>query len=156
MEAECCPKFNPKLWDKKEITWKNKIFLKDKLKCFFYIPLNFKRLMQKNWEIIEKNKAQVSPKEFIVMTDQGNMWRANLYMLVSKEIPNQNIEKISGKFLTKVYEGSYKNMGHWVKDFQEYIKSKNKEIKKMYFYYTTCPKCAKKYGKQFTVILAKI
>jgi hypothetical protein len=26
----------------------------------------------------------------------------------------------------------------------------------MYFFYTTCPKCAKKYGKNYVVILAQI
>ncbi|MHC4509420.1 MAG: hydrolase [Planctomycetota bacterium] len=26
----------------------------------------------------------------------------------------------------------------------------------MYFFYTTCPKCAKVYGKNYTVLLAKI
>jgi hypothetical protein len=33
---------------------------------------------------------------------------------------------------------------------------KDKEIEKIYFYYTTCPKCAKLYGKNYTVIFAKI
>ncbi|TSC95766.1 MAG: hypothetical protein Athens101410_353 [Parcubacteria group bacterium Athens1014_10] len=32
----------------------------------------------------------------------------------------------------------------------------SKEIKKMYFFYTTRPKCAKTYGKNHTVILAEI
>jgi len=26
----------------------------------------------------------------------------------------------------------------------------------MYFFYTTCPKCAKKYGKNYVVILAEV
>jgi hypothetical protein len=29
-------------------------------------------------------------------------------------------------------------------------------MEKMYFFYTTCPKCAKVYGKNYTVLLAKI
>jgi hypothetical protein len=37
-----------------------------------------------------------------------------------------------------------------------YVRSKGKEIKKMYFWYTTCPKCAKVYGKNYTVILAMV
>jgi hypothetical protein len=39
---------------------------------------------------------------------------------------------------------------------KEYVTSKANEIKKMYFFYTTCPKCAKVYGKNYTVILAQI
>ncbi len=37
-----------------------------------------------------------------------------------------------------------------------FVQSKNKKLKKFYFYYTTCPKCAKKYGKNYVVLLAEI
>ena len=36
------------------------------------------------------------------------------------------------------------------------VESKAKEFKKMYFFYTTCPKCAKFYGKNYIVILAEV
>jgi hypothetical protein len=29
-------------------------------------------------------------------------------------------------------------------------------MEKLYFYYTMCPKCAKAYGQNYTVILAKV
>jgi hypothetical protein len=38
----------------------------------------------------------------------------------------------------------------------EYVKSRGREVKKLYFYYTTCPKCAKKYGKNYVVLLAEV
>jgi len=37
-----------------------------------------------------------------------------------------------------------------------YVTSKGKELKKMYFFYTTCPKCAEFYGKNYTVVLAQV
>jgi hypothetical protein len=37
-----------------------------------------------------------------------------------------------------------------------YVEAQGKELKKMYFYYTTCPKCAKEYGKNYVVILAQV
>ena len=33
---------------------------------------------------------------------------------------------------------------------------KGKEIKKMFTYYTMCPKCAAHYGKNYVVILAQV
>jgi len=39
---------------------------------------------------------------------------------------------------------------------KDYVKSKAKEMEKMYFFYTTCPKCAEFYGRNYTVILAKV
>ena len=64
--------------------------------------------------------------------------------------------RISGTFLTRVFEGPYKNMGKWVKEMKAFVKTKGREIKKLYFFYTTCPKCAKVYGKNYTVILAEV
>jgi hypothetical protein len=34
--------------------------------------------------------------------------------------------------------------------------SKGKALQRMFFFYTTCPKCAKKCGKNYVVILGKV
>jgi hypothetical protein len=39
---------------------------------------------------------------------------------------------------------------------KRFVKSKGKDAKKFYFFYTTCPACAKVYGKNYVVILAEI
>ena len=38
------------------------------------------------------------------------------------------MKKISGTFLTKVFEGPYTKMGKYVEEMESYVKSKNKEI----------------------------
>jgi hypothetical protein len=63
---------------------------------------------------------------------------------------------ISGIFLSKVFEGHFSNIGKWIKEMQAFVATKGKPIRKLYFYYTTCPKCAKKYGKNYVVILAQV
>ncbi len=153
-ETGCCPKFDPKPWDQKEIEFKNRLFVKDKIFCFFNIPLNFGKVMTQNMAKIEA--AQALPTDFITLYDCTGLFGADIYIAISKEIPETQTTTISGTFLTKVFEGSYKNTGEWIKQMQEYVKSKNKLIQKLYFYYTTCPKCAKHYGKNYTVLLAKV
>jgi hypothetical protein len=37
-----------------------------------------------------------------------------------------------------------------------WLSSECKSFSKLYFYYTTCPKCQKKYGKNYVVLLAQI
>ena len=64
--------------------------------------------------------------------------------------------EISGAFLAKVFEGPYRNMRQWIEEMKQYTSSKEKESTQLYFYYTTCPKCAKKLGKNYVVILAKV
>ena len=153
-ETGCCPRFNPEPWDEKEITWQDNLFIKDHVRSFLHIPLNFGKVMVKNMERIEAAGA-LAP-EPLMLSDEKSLWGADIYIAVSQEVPGAEMETISGTFLTKVFEGPYKNMGKWVKEMKAYGKSKGKEIKKMYFFYTTCPACAKVYGKNYTVILVPV
>ena len=110
--------------------------------------------MVKNMEKITAADA-LSP-EMLLLSDEKSLWGADVYIAVRKVVPGAQMEKISGTFLSKVFEGPYKNMGKWAKEMQGFVKSKGKELKKMYFFYTTCPKCAKHYGKNYTVIMAQV
>ncbi|MBU0590569.1 hypothetical protein KKF81_04065 [Candidatus Micrarchaeota archaeon] len=153
-ETGCCLRFNPEPWDEKEIVWKNKLFVKDHVMSVFHIPINFGSVIVRN---IEKIKAaDALPTEPLMLSDENSLWGSDIYIHVAKDIPNSKMTKISGKFLTKVFEGPYQNMGKWIEEMNEYVKTKGKNMKKMYFFYTTCPSCAKHYGKNYTVILAEI
>ena len=152
-ETGCCKRFKPEPWEDKEVTWHDKLFLKDRVISFFHIPLNFGKVMVKNMKLIKKTDA-LAPVP-VLLSDENSLWGADVYIVVSKEVPGARMERISGTFLSKVFEGPYKDMGKWISEMKTYVSSKGKEIKKMYFFYTTCPKCAKAYGKNYVVILAK-
>ena len=79
-----------------------------------------------------------------------------MYISVTKDIPGANMAGISGTFLCKVFEGPYQNMRKWIEEMKAYVQRKGKTFRKLYFFYTTCPKCAKKYGKNYVAILAQI
>ena len=153
-ETGCCPRFNPEPWDGKEITFQDKLFVKDHVRSFFHIPLNFAQVMVRNMERIKQADALVPTP--VMLSDEKSLWGADIYIAVAKEVPGAEMVRISGNFLSKVFEGPYKNAGQWAKEMKAYVKSKHKDFKKMYFFYTTCPKCAEFYGKNYTVILAKI
>lgn len=153
-ETGCCLRFNPGPWQDKEIIWKDKLFLKDHVKNLFHIPLNFGAVIVKNMEKIKKADALIS--EPLMLSDEKSLWGSDIYIAVSREVPGAEMARISGTFLSKVFEGPYQNAGKWAKEMEAFVKSKGKELKKLYFFYTTCPKCAKYYGKNYTVILAQI
>ena len=150
----CCPQFNPEPWDEKEITWENRQFVKDRVRSFLHIPLNFGSVMRRNVERIEA--AGAKPEEMVVLADENSLWGADVYIDVTKEVPDAQMATISGTFLSKVFEGHYKNMRTWMSQMGEYVNSQGKELKKLYCYYTTCPKCAKRYGKNYVVLLARV
>jgi hypothetical protein len=153
-ETGCCPKFNPEPWDEKEVTFKDKLFVKDYVTSFFHIPLNFGKVMVRNMEKIKA--ADALEPEPVMLSDEKSLWGSDIYIAVSKDVPAAETVKISGKFMSKVFEGPYKDIRKWVEQMQAYLESKAAKMKKIYFFYTTCPKCAKYYGKNYVVILAQI
>jgi hypothetical protein len=154
MEEECCPKFDPEPWDKKILDWKNKKFVKGNVFTLFYMPINFGNVITKLNETVDKAGAKVP--DWLCLSDHTSMWNMDLYLAVDKEVPGLENTTISGKFLSKVYEGPYQDTGKWTKDFVGYAKKEKYEVGKMYMWYTTCPGCAKKYGKNYVVIIAEI
>lgn len=150
----CCDPFDPEPWQEKEITWKDKMLVKDHITSFMHIPLNMGKKVIKNMELIEKAKAKAEYQ--LMLTDEKSLWGADIYIDVSKDVPGAQMTTLSGTFLTKVYEGPYQNAGKWAKEMKEYVENKGKKIMKLYFSYTTCPKCAKAYGKNYVVLFAQV
>lgn len=153
-ETGCCKRFHPEPWDEKEIIFQDRLFLKDRVLSIFHIPLNFGKVMEKNMEKIAKAGALVP--ESLMLSDENSLWGSDIYIAIDKEISGAKTVRISGKFLSKVFEGPFNNMGKWIKEMHNFVKSKGKESKKMYFFYTSCPKCAKFYGKNYVVLFAQI
>ncbi len=154
VETGCCPRFDPNPWDEKQISWQDKLFMKDCVWCFFHVPLNMNGVMLRSMDKIRSADAFAS--EPVLLYDARSMWRADVYLAVDREVPDAEMTRISGDFLTKVYEGPYKDCGKWAKDMKEYVKAKERELRYLYFFYTTCPKCAEAYGENYTVLLAKV
>jgi hypothetical protein len=153
-EKICCPKFDPIPWDGKTFEWASKKFIKDKVFTLFYMPMNFGSVMTRSVKKIEEAGAEIL--EGMVLADHTSKWNMDLYLAVDKEVADAENVNLSGKFLSKVYEGNFKDTGIWMKDFENYAKGKGVSVKKMYMWYTTCPKCAKKYGKNYVVIVGQV
>jgi len=151
---ECCPKFDPALWDNKIFEWDNKKFVKDKVFTLFYMPINFGSVIRKLMAKIDK--AGAKQQDWMGLSDHTSKWNMDIYVAVDRDIPGVENITLSGKFLSKVYEGDFKETGKWCKDFKSYTKEKNLKIQKMYMWYTTCPKCVKKYGKNYVAIVAQV
>jgi hypothetical protein len=151
---ECCPRFDPAPWDGKEVVWDGKRFVKDRVRSFLHVPLNFGAVMQRNMVAIES--AQASPGQPVVLSDENSPWGADVYIEVTRDVPGAEMATISGTFLSKVFEGPYRNMRKWIGEMKAFVAGEGKQVRKLNFYYTTCPKCAAKYGKNYVVILAQV
>jgi len=153
-ETGCCPRFDSEPWNEKEIKWNEKLFIKDRIKSILHIPINFSKVIMRCMEKIEK--AEATNPDYLMLSDENSMWGSDLFIAVDKKVDNADNVTLSGEFLTKVFEGPYHNAGKWAKEMQTFVEAKGKKMNKLYFWYTTCPKCAKVYGKNYVVLFAKI
>lgn len=151
----CCPRFNPAGWDEQELHFKDKLFVKATTRSIFHIPINMGSVFPNTFSIIEKANAR-DPDNFIVLSHDPSAWTGEHYFSVNKDVPGQQMIHLSGDYLTKVFEGPYKDIPKWEQQMEAFVKSKDKEIRKNYFFYTTCPKCAKYYGKNYVLIVSQI
>lgn len=149
----CCPPFDPEPWNGRRFEWKEKRFVRDRVFCLFHIPLNFGKVITRLMKRIEENGASVP--DWLCLSDHTSKWNMDLYLAVDREIPGAENAALSGTFLSKVYEGPYRDTGKWCDDFKVFAAREGREIEKWYMWYTTCPKCAKKHGKNHVVIVAR-
>jgi len=152
--TECCPPFIPDPWDDKMFEWHDKKFIREKVFTFFYMPVNFGTAMRKLNKRVEEANAEMP--DWLCLSDHTSKWNMDIYLAVDKEIPGAVNKTLSGNFFSKVYEGPFRDTSKWCKDYEEAAKNRSLKIKKWYMWYTTCPKCAKKYGKNYVVIISKV
>jgi len=68
------PKFEPGPWNDKQVTWEGKLFLKDRVRSFLHIPLNFGAVMKRGMATIRA--AGAVPDEMVVLSDENSLWGA--------------------------------------------------------------------------------
>lgn len=154
----CCPEFDIAPWDRKTHQWQGKPFIKESIPVFFHIPWPpmIGRLVRRMWEKSDKADAAVKGKDFIVMSTDPSPWRSEWFMSVTKEVPDAENVKLSGTFVTRVFDGPYNAVPKWIKEMDKYLADQGKKAEKYYFHYTSCPKCAKLRGHNYVVAFAQI
>lgn len=136
------------------VEWSGKPFIKDRVLTFFYMPLNMGQVMKRQDEQAEAAAAQTPDK--MCLCEHVSRWKMEVLLAVNQPVSGADNTALSGKFFSRVYEGPYKSAGKWTEDFMAVARTRGLEVSKLYLWYTTCPKCAKKYGKNHVVVLGKV
>jgi len=151
-QPSCCPRFDPSPWDETSIDFEGTLFLKDRVRSLFHIPLNFSAVMKRDMGQI--TAAGALGEAQVILADENSLWGADVYTRVSKMVPGAQMSRLKGTFESKVFEGPYSQMGQFVSQMKAYLQKKEAVLQKILFYYPLCPKCAKKYGGNYIVLLA--
>ncbi|KAL7474586.1 hypothetical protein ACHAW6_000558, partial [Cyclotella cf. meneghiniana] len=101
------------------------------ISCFYnqhyslYVPIRFDKAVIRAFEKIDNCPGAALPKEEVmIMSDCASPWYTNVLVSVAtQEVNGAAVEKISGDFLAKVFEGDYSNIGKWVKEVEKLVPS---------------------------------
>ena len=150
----CCPKFNPEGWDGQELHFREKTFLRAETSSAMHVPLNMERVFERVHGKMVAAGAY-DPANCIVLSRDLSPWRAEHLFSVAAEVPGEETVRLTGDYITKVFEGPYRNAKDWHAEMATAAREKGAKRDEVYFFYTTCPKCAKAYGKNYVVGIAR-
>ena len=147
--TDCCPQFQPEWWDDQLFQMRDKKFVRATTIGILHIPINIGSVFTRTFKKIEDAGA-VDRNKAIVLSRDLSAWKAEHLFSVTDDVPGQTMVSISGDFRSKVFEGPFSNAGKWCQELGEIAGIENAG-EPNFFYYTTCPKCAKVYGKNYVV-----
>ena len=153
--TDCCPRFKPQGWDDRQLHFRDKLFVKAKTRSIAHFPLNMGPVFEKTFKAIEDANA-LNDEDLIVMSRDTSSWSAEHLFSVARDVPGQEMVRLSGDYLTEVFEGPYKNAPKGPKELEQTVAARGKDVLESYFFYTTCPKCARTYGENYVVGVARV
>jgi hypothetical protein len=154
-ETHFCPRFHPEPWENQELHFENKPFVRASTVNFLHVPLNMGSVFSRTQKAIEQAHA-AADSGFVVLSHDDSPWHAEHLFAVAKDVPGAEMVRLSGDFVTKVFEGPYSAAATWCAEMERHVQAKGKHLDTTYLFYTTCPKCAKHYGKNYVVGVAKV
>lgn len=152
--TDCCPMFNPSDWDHKVFELDHAPFVKVSTHSFMHMPIDMTRVMRNAQRKI--SDAGADTDRFAILSFEVSPWHADHYIAVSKPVPEMENVEFTGTFMSRVFEGQYREISNWYRELINYVVIRNKIPVKTFFYYTTCPDCAKAYGANYVVGLEKV
>lgn len=150
----CCPRFNPEGWDGQELHFKDKEFVRATTRSVMHVPVNMGTVFERVQQHIVDAGAY-DPDNSLILSRDITAWRAEHIFTISAPVPDEETVTRSGDFITKVFEGPYRKAKDWHAEMQALAREKGATKDEVYFFYTTCPKCAAAYGENYVVGVAR-
>lgn len=151
----CCPRFKPEGWDNQHLHFEDKTFVRATTRSAMHVPWNMGSVFDRVQTRIEDANAS-DPATEIVLSRDISAWESEHFFAVNKEVPDEEMTKLSGDFITRVFEGPYRRVKGFDHDMHVAATAAGKVATDIFFFYTTCPKCAKAYGENYIVGVARV
>ncbi|HOW08888.1 MAG TPA: hypothetical protein PLX08_03705 [Bacteroidales bacterium] len=156
---ECCPEFKVEKWDKKTLTWENKLFIKETITTLFHIPFppSIGKKVTKMHKLAQKTGATIPDlTDALILFHDTSAFRSEIYYAVSKEVDGANNTTVSGSFVARVFDGPFNKVPVFIKEIGKFLEERGQKARDYYVHYAYCPKCAKKYNHNYMIIFALV
>ncbi|CAB4904838.1 MAG: hypothetical protein F2923_08705 [Actinobacteria bacterium] len=155
-ETQCCAVPDIDQWDQKVVDFQNQQFMRLRTRSFMYVPLNMAGVMTKLQQEAQRAHVSMPPNQVMTLSRDLSPWQAEHLYAVTAPVPGADNVILDGEFASKVFEGPYGDAKVWMDGIRKYARSLGRVAGDVYFFYTTCPKCAKHYGKNYVIALTKL
>jgi hypothetical protein len=136
------------------VAWKDRPFVKTRVRSLLHVPLNLPAKIREVKALVERAGAEAPLG--VVLIEERSAWSADLYIPASRPVPGAEMAWLSGTFITKVFEGAYRESPERAATMEAYIAGRGRRISRLFHGYTTCPSCARAYGASHIVLFAQV
>lgn len=151
----CCPRFHPEGWDGQALRFADKLFVRARTRSLFHVPMDMGPVFADTFAAIQAAGAE-DPAQTLILSRDLSPWSAEHLFAVSKPVPGREMVRLSGDYRTQVFEGPYKDAPKWADAMKASLAAGGQSPARTYFFYTTCPKCSKTYGRNYVVAVAEL
>ena len=124
-------------------------------KSVMHVPVNMGKVFSRVQSHVEAATG-FDPDNTIVRSRDLSPRKSEHLFAADQPVPDEEMVTLSGDFVTKVFEGPYKDAKDWYDEMKQLAAGRGKADGEVWFFYSTCPKCAKVYGKNYVVGLAEV
>ncbi len=155
-ETGCCPFPNIEAWDDSVVSLADRPFIKADARSILHMPLGFTRVLAELDATAERGGAKLPDEKAMVLSQDFSPWRWELLYRVSKPVEGATNVTLEGTYLAKAFDGPYREAKYWYADLSRLALERGRKDAEVYFFFMTCPSCAKHYGKNYAMGLARI
>ncbi len=149
-----CPRLVREEWDRQIHQWDKKPFYALPYRSFFGWPTNLARQTAAAVDLLSRRGLLESIPINFAVNEQS--FGGTLLISINRNVKDLETRAISGKFMSFFFEGKYTQRTDWIRQVYRYGRANNLNFHELYFWYATCPTCAKKQGYAQVVIFGKI
>ena len=151
----CCPRFSPEGWEGETLHFEGKPFVRAVTHSKDYVPQDMAEVFGATFAGIAAAGAADDRHALVMSRDLSPTETEHLFA-VTADVPGAEMVRLDGDFRSRVFEGPYESAPRWQAEFADELAAEGTPAEAIYAFYTTCPKCAAVYGKNYTVELAQL